>query len=155
MPSLISDVANIGILSKLSHVMKSALQSGHLGSYPLCWTEHTTCFCSSSPVREGPALQGDAVQDVGGAAVPEHAGLEAARGGALRQLLAPGQVGAGPQDAQRPGAQGMSDRVARWQNLIPSFPWIALGWRAQSGNPVGLSAEKTFLSLRTKGEGEK
>ena len=22
------------------------------------------------------------------------------------------------------------DKVARWQNLIPSFPWIAPGWRA-------------------------
>ena len=22
-------------------------------------------------------------------------------------------------------------KVARWQNLIPSFPWIALGWRAR------------------------
>ena len=21
-------------------------------------------------------------------------------------------------------------KVARWQNLIPSFPWIAPGWRA-------------------------
>ena len=25
--------------------------------------------------------------------------------------------------------------VARWQNLIPSFPWIAPGWRAWGGNP--------------------
>ena len=23
-----------------------------------------------------------------------------------------------------------SAKVARWQNLIPSFPWIAPGWRA-------------------------
>ena len=44
------------------------------------------------------------MQDVGGAAVPEHAGLEAARGGALRQLLAPGQVWARPQDERH--AQG-------------------------------------------------
>ena len=26
-------------------------------------------------------------------------------------------------------------RVARWQNLIPSFPWIAPGWRAWGHNP--------------------
>ena len=26
-------------------------------------------------------------------------------------------------------------RVARWQNLIPSFPWIAPGWRAWGRNP--------------------
>ena len=25
------------------------------------------------------------------------------------------------------------DKVARWQNLIPSFPWIAPGWRAWLG----------------------
>ena len=75
---------------------------------------NTTFVLTSSPEREGPALQGDAVQDVGGAAVPEHAGLEAARGGALRQLLAPGQVGAGPQDAQRPGAQGMSESLINY-----------------------------------------
>ena len=24
----------------------------------------------------------------------------------------------------------LSFKVARWQNLIPSFPWIAPGWRA-------------------------
>ena len=28
-----------------------------------------------------------------------------------------------------------SYKVARWQNLIPSFPWIALGWRAWGHNP--------------------
>ena len=27
------------------------------------------------------------------------------------------------------------EEVARWQNLIPSFPWIALGWRAWGHNP--------------------
>ena len=27
------------------------------------------------------------------------------------------------------------DKVARWQNLIPSFPWIAPGWRAWGRNP--------------------
>ena len=26
-------------------------------------------------------------------------------------------------------------RAARWQNLIPSFPWIATGWRAWGRNP--------------------
>ena len=26
-------------------------------------------------------------------------------------------------------------KVARWQNLIPSFPWIAPGWRAWGRNP--------------------
>ena len=26
-------------------------------------------------------------------------------------------------------------KVARWQNLIPSFPWIAPGWRVLGGNP--------------------
>ena len=26
-------------------------------------------------------------------------------------------------------------KVARWQNLIPSFPWIAPGWRAWGSNP--------------------
>ena len=28
-----------------------------------------------------------------------------------------------------------NDKVARWQNLIPSFPWIAPGWRAWGRNP--------------------
>ena len=26
-------------------------------------------------------------------------------------------------------------KVARWQNLIPSFPWIAPGWRLCGRNP--------------------
>ena len=26
-------------------------------------------------------------------------------------------------------------KVARWKNLIPSFPWIAPGWRAWGRNP--------------------
>ena len=26
-------------------------------------------------------------------------------------------------------------KVARWQNWIPSFPWIAPGWRAWGRNP--------------------
>ena len=67
---------------------------------------NTTFVLTSSPEREGPALQGDAVQDVGGAALPQHARRQAARGRPLRQLLAPGQVGARPQD-QRTGPQGM------------------------------------------------
>ena len=46
-----------------------------------------------SPDREGDALQGDALQEVGGGALPQHARLEAARGRALRQLLARGQGG--------------------------------------------------------------
>ena len=29
----------------------------------------------------------------------------------------------------------VSCSVARWQNLIPSFPWIAPGWRAWGCNP--------------------
>ena len=34
------------------------------------------------------------------------------------------------------GADGeVSGKVARWQNLIPSFPWIASGWRAWGRNP--------------------
>ena len=28
-----------------------------------------------------------------------------------------------------------ADKVARWQNLIPSFPWTAPGWRAWGRNP--------------------
>ena len=27
------------------------------------------------------------------------------------------------------------DGVARWQNLIPSFPWIVPGWRVGGQNP--------------------
>ena len=30
------------------------------------------------------------------------------------------------------GARALA-KVARWQNLIPSFPWIAPGWRAIQG----------------------
>ena len=30
---------------------------------------------------------------------------------------------------------GAFTMVARWQNLIPSFPWIAPGWRAWGRNP--------------------
>ena len=29
----------------------------------------------------------------------------------------------------------IGSKVARWQNLIPSFPWIAPGWRAWGRNP--------------------
>ena len=29
----------------------------------------------------------------------------------------------------------MVHKVARWQNLIPSFPWIVPGWRAWGRNP--------------------
>ena len=29
----------------------------------------------------------------------------------------------------------IQSKVARWQNLIPSFPWIAPGWRAWDRNP--------------------
>ena len=29
----------------------------------------------------------------------------------------------------------MKGKVARWQNLIPSFPWIEPGWRAGGRNP--------------------
>jgi len=29
----------------------------------------------------------------------------------------------------------LQNKVARWQNLIPSFPWIAAGWRAWGRNP--------------------
>ena len=32
-------------------------------------------------------------------------------------------------------ASSVLARVARWQNLIPSFPWIAPGWRAWGRNP--------------------
>ena len=32
-------------------------------------------------------------------------------------------------------ARVISAKVARWQNLIPSFPWIAPGWRAWGRNP--------------------
>ena len=31
--------------------------------------------------------------------------------------------------------QRLRSKVARWQNLIPSFPWIAPGWRAWGRNP--------------------
>ena len=31
--------------------------------------------------------------------------------------------------------RGLESCVARWQNLIPSFPWIAPGWRAWGHNP--------------------
>ena len=27
-------------------------------------------------------------------------------------------------------------KVARWQNLIPSFPWIAPGWRVWGRNQI-------------------
>ena len=29
----------------------------------------------------------------------------------------------------------VTTKVARWQNLIPSFPWIVPGWRAWGRNP--------------------
>merc|ERR1711950_65734 len=31
--------------------------------------------------------------------------------------------------------KGILPMVARWQNLIPSFPWIAPWWRAWGRNP--------------------
>ena len=31
----------------------------------------------------------------------------------------------------------MPAKVTRWQNLIPSFPWIMQGWRAQSKESKG------------------
>ena len=33
------------------------------------------------------------------------------------------------------GFEQLEDKGARWQNLIPSFPWIATGWRAWGRNP--------------------
>ena len=33
------------------------------------------------------------------------------------------------QMAQKASERALSLRVARWQNLIPSFPWIVPGWR--------------------------
>ena len=33
------------------------------------------------------------------------------------------------------GDVAVPDKVARWENLIPSFPWIAPGWRAWGRNP--------------------
>ena len=37
-------------------------------------------------------------------------------------------------------------KVARWQNLIPSFPWIAPGWRAWGGAIQGKEGIK-FCSV--------
>ena len=34
-----------------------------------------------------------------------------------------------------PSCLAPGSKVARWQNLIPSFPWIAPGWRAWGRNP--------------------
>ena len=42
-------------------------------------------------------------------------------------------AGIAPAAASDDGAPG--GKVARWQNLIPSFPWIAPGWRAWGRNP--------------------
>ena len=53
----------------------------------------------------------------------DHDGLAAA--GKVRALLAHGRVREG----------GAVRKVARWQNLIPSFPWFAPGWRALGRNP--------------------
>ena len=36
--------------------------------------------------------------------------------------------------------------VARWQNLIPSFPCIAPGWRAWGRNPIRLAKSEIFSS---------
>ena len=36
--------------------------------------------------------------------------------------------------------------VARWQNLIPSFPWIAPEWREGGNNPKGKDGIK-FCSV--------
>ena len=30
----------------------------------------------------------------------------------------------------------MVSKVARWQNLMPSFPWIVLGWRTWGRNQI-------------------
>ena len=37
--------------------------------------------------------------------------------------------------AVRVRSRGFWAKVARWQNLIPSFPWITPGWRAWGRNP--------------------
>ena len=39
------------------------------------------------------------------------------------------------------------DRVARWQNLIPSFPWIAPGWRAGPGSAIQGMERIQFCSV--------
>ena len=40
------------------------------------------------------------------------------------------------------------DNVARWQNLIPSFPWIAPGWRARGcGGAIQGKEGITFCSV--------
>ena len=44
------------------------------------------------------------------------------RDGVFRERRPPGQ--------QPGGLREQGAKVARWQNLIPSFPWIAPGWRA-------------------------
>ena len=51
---------------------------------------------------------------------------------------------------QAQGRQGEEDtKVARWQNLIPSFPWIALGWRMWGHKP---SKGKDQILQRSIGE---
>ena len=59
-----------------------------------------------------------------------------AEGGRVRRA----QEHAGSQDGRPalqalPATQVTTSKVARWQNLIPSFPWIAPGWRAWGRNP--------------------
>ena len=53
------------------------------------------------------------------------------------------QTGGGFGSSEREGMAELGSGVnplafgalARWQNLIPSFPWIAPGWRAWGRNP--------------------
>ena len=59
-----------------------------------------------------------------------HSGL---LGVLLSVVLSVGLCGARLQSSQSGATPGI--KVSRWQNLIPSFPWIVPGWRAWGRNP--------------------
>ena len=60
----------------------------------------------------------------------------------LERLTGERHTGEGGREGQRERAVRKREResekaasVASWQNLIPSFPWIAPGWRVWGRNP--------------------
>ena len=91
------------------------------------------------------------LQGVRGGDLPAHRGdcLPEVREGEEGRLR--GQRGGGVRGGASQGGQSVSHatlhghfwtRVARWQNLIPSFPWILPGWRVWGvgGNPRNFAA---------------
>ena len=82
---------------------------------------------------------GDSGSAVGAVPLPDHHGDRACEEGVGAA------VGRARQEEEGRAVEP-APKVARWQNLIPSFPWIAPGWRACGGAIQGKEGSK-FCSV--------